>query len=120
MDPELKSQTIQIVGPNCQSLILIGTQARSQYQIYPVIESCQTHHGFAHFYFPPNFTIIRKSSAQNVNKLMKSTSPGVDLINPLRSMPSFYALRPTFTPKKPSQKLGAERKMTLGKNFSLY
>ena len=97
MDPELKSQTIQIVGPNCQSLILIGTQARSQYQIYPVIESCQTHHGFAHFYFPPNFTIIRKSSAQNVNKLMKSTSPGVDLINPftlyaklLRSAPNFY------------------------------
>ena len=88
MDPELKSQTIQIVGPNCQSLILIGTQARSQYQIYPVIESCQTHHGFAHFYFPPNFTIIRKSSAQNVNEI---DLPWGGFNKPI------YALRQAFT-----------------------
>ena len=33
---------------------------------------------------------------------------------------SSYALRQTFTPKKASQKLGAERKMALHPTFSLY
>ena len=46
--------------------------------------------------------------------------PGVDFINPFNSTPSSYALRRTFTPKKASQKLGAEREMALRPTFSLY
>ena len=51
----------------------------------------------------------------------------VDFINPFKlcakllcSAPNFYALRQNFTPKKASQKLGAERKMALRPTFSLY
>ena len=38
----------------------------------------------------------------------------------LRSIPSSYALRQTFTPKKASQKFGAESKMVLRPTFTLY